>query len=189
MGGIDIEDVHAADGFQTHARDVEESGRSRWKLLFSWWLDLDQRLAEQRRLCALMPPPTPIFSPTSDMEMDMEMELGRGSDGDGVEIDMHTLAFTQFLSLPVPHATVGVGMGVGMGGGGAQDSPYLVAPVMQYGGVIVHGGQGRGQGRGRSPCHVEDLHASLDYINLASEALQVQLSHVLSCLALCSNMQ
>jgi predicted heme/steroid binding protein len=169
MGGIDIEDVHAADGFQTHARNVEESGRSRWKLLFSWWLDLDQRLEEQRRLCALMPPPTPIFSPTSDMEM----ELGRGSDGDGVEIDMHTLAFTQFLSLPAPLATVGVGMGVEIGGEGAQDSPCLVAPVMQYGGVIAHGGRGRRQGRGRSPCHVDDLHASLDYITLASEALQV----------------
>jgi hypothetical protein len=173
MGGIDIEDLHAADGFQTNARDVEESGRSRWKLLFSWWLDLDQRLAEQRRLCALMPPPTPIFSPTSDMEMDMEMELGRASDGDGVEIDMHTLAFTQFLSLPASHPTVGVG--VGIGGEGAQDTPCLVAPVMQYGGVMAHGGQGR------VPCHVNDLHASLDYIILASEALQVQLLHVMSC--------
>ena len=180
MGGIDIEDVHAADGFQSNARDVEESGRSRWKLLFSWWLDLDQRLAEQRRLCALMPPPTPVFSPTSDMEM--EMDLGRARDGDGVEIDIHTLAFTQFLSLPASHATAreGVGTGVGMGGEGVQESPCLVAPVMQYGGVMAH----RGQGRGRAPCHVDDLHASLDYITLASEALQVQLLHVISCLVL-----
>ena len=178
MGGIDMEDVRAADGFQTNARDVEESGRSRWKLLFSWWLNLDQRLAEQRRLCALMPPPTPIFSPTSDMDMEMEMELERGSDGDGVEIDMHTLAFTQFLSLPAPHPTVGVGVGVGICGEGAQDSPCLVAPVMQYGGVMAHGGQGR------APCHVDDLHASLDYITLASEALQVQPLHVMACLVL-----
>ena len=173
MGDIDIEDVHAADGFQTNARDVEESGRSRWKLLFSWWLDLDQRLAEQRRLCALMPPPTPTFSPTSDMEM--AMELVRASDGDGVEIDMHTLAFTHLLSLPASHPTERMGLG----GEGAQESPCLVAPVMQYGGVMAHGGHGRGQGR--APCRLDDLHASLDYITLASEALQVQLYSFMSC--------
>ena len=183
-GGVG--DVPTVMGPQTDGREVEESGRSRWKLLFSWWLDLDQRLAEQKRLCALMPPPTPVFSPTSDIGP----ELGRACDDMQVldiDIDIQTLSFTNMLSLPapVPHShpqgTIERDR--------VEESPCAVAvtPVMQHGGVMAvavavadirHRGRGRGNGGGggpssMSPCHLEDFHASLDYIGLASEALQV----------------
>ena len=181
-----VEDVRTVKGLQTDGRgrevEVEESGRSRWKLLFSWWLDLDQRLAEQKRLCALMPPPTPVFSPTSDMGL----ELGRASDGDGldVDIDMQTLAFTNMLSLPPAPAPQSHPKGTSERERAEESScsvAVTVAPVMQHGGVMAvavavadrGGGGGGGSPSSMSPCHVGDFHASLDYIGLASEALQV----------------
>ena len=189
-GGGGVEDVRTVKGLQTDGREVEveESGRSRWKLLFSWWLDLDQRLAEQKRLCALMPPPTPVFSPTSDMGL----ELGRASDGDGfdIDIDMQTLAFTNMLSLPPAPQSHPKGTSERERAEKSSCSVAVtVALVMQHGGVMAvavtdsrhrgkgHGNWGGGRGGGgpssMSPCHVGDFLASLDYIGLASEALQV----------------
>ena len=179
-----VEGVHTVKGPQSDGREVEESGRSRWKLLFSWWLDLDQRLAEHKRLCALMPPPTPVFSPTSDIGP----ELGRTCDDTQVldiDIDMQTLSFTNMLSLPAP-APIPQGT---IERERVEESPCSVAvavtPVMQHGGVMAvsvadsrhrwNGGRGGGGGgpSSMSPCRLEDFHASLDYISLASEALQV----------------